>query len=605
MPMTIRHHRRHATRTPSIRRRAPGRSIPLPGAFGLILGGLALVVGAQAEPQGPAEKRFAPGRILVQARPGLPEAQFRKILGLEGARPGRKLGRLEVQVVDVPVLAEEAIAERLKRHPHVKFAEVDAAVAPEEVPNDPKYTSAWHLPKIQAPTAWDTSKGAGITVAVLDTGVDSTHLDLMGNLLPGWNVVSNSSDTRDIHGHGTKVSGTVAAVSNNALGVAAIAPSARVLPVRISEQTDGVAYWSDIAEGITWAADNGARVANISYAVTGSATVDSAAQYMRNKGGVVVVAAGNQSTALTYPDDPYLVTVSATDSNDVKASWSNYGACVDVAAPGVGIWTTVAGNTYGAVSGTSFASPTTAAVAALVMAANRNLKPADVEAVLKRSADDLGAAGVDTYYGYGRVNATRAVALALQTVASDTQAPTVAISSPAAASTVEGVVPVDVAAQDNFGVSRVELYVNSKLVASDTTAPYAFGWDASTTPAGSTASLVAKAFDAANNAGTSSTVSVKVGGAADTEPPTVAVTSPANNTVVTRTATITATASDKVQLASLSVAVDGKLLCSTSATSLSCSWNARKATTGAHTVTATAKDAAGNQASRSVTLIKQ
>jgi hypothetical protein len=509
-------------------------------------------------------------------------------------------------VVEVPAQAEEAIVNRLKRHPHLKFAEVDAAVAPIEVPNDPKYTSAWHLPKIQAPTAWDTTKGDGVIVAVLDTGVDSAHLDLSANLvLPGWNTVSNNTNITDIFGHGTKVSGTVAAVSNNALGVAAIAPSARVLPVRISEQTDGVAYWSDIAEGITWAADNGARVANISYAVTGSATVDSAAQYMRNKGGVVVVAAGNQSTALTYPDDPYLVTVSATDSNDVKASWSNYGACVDVAAPGVGIWTTVAGNTYGAVSGTSFASPTTAAVAALVMAANRNLKPADVEAVLKRSADDLGAAGVDTYYGYGRVNATRAVALALQTVASDTQAPTVAISSPAAASTVEGVVPVDVAAQDNFGVSRVELYVNSKLVASDTTAPYAFGWDASTTPAGSTASLVAKAFDAANNAGTSSTVSVKVGGAADTEPPTVAVTSPANNTVVTRTATITATASDKVQLASLSVAVDGKLLCSTSTASLSCSWNARKAATGPHTVTATAKDGAGNQAVSSITINKQ
>ena len=127
--------------------------------------------------------------------------------------------------------------------------------------------------------------------------------------------------------------------------------------------------------------------------MTGSSSVASAAQYLRGKGGLTVVAAGNSSTNPGYADSPYIISVSATDSSDNKASWSNYGAYVDVAAPGVGIWTTTNGGGYGAVSGTSFSSPMTAGVVALMMAANPGLSPADLESALKSSADDLGAAG--------------------------------------------------------------------------------------------------------------------------------------------------------------------------------------------------------------------
>jgi hypothetical protein len=385
--------------------------------------------------------------------------------------------------------------------------------------------------------------------------------------------------------------------------VAAIAPDAKVMPLRITDRTDGYAYWSDIARGLTWAADHGAKVANISYGVTGSSAVATAAQYLRSKGGVVVVAAGNDSTDPGVANDPYLITVSATDSKDLKASWSNYGKLVDFAAPGVGIWTTARGNNYSSVNGTSFASPTTAAVAALVMATNPALRPIDVEAVLQNSADDLGTAGWDSYYGFGRVNAAKAVTLAAQTTASDTQAPTVSIGSPTAGATVQDVVTVGVTASDNKGVSRVDLYANGSLVASDTSAPYGFAWDTSGLAAGNAVTLTAKAYDAANNVGTSAGVAVKIGGAVDSTPPTVAVTSPSEGATISGTVNLSASGSDDKQLSLVSVYFDGKLVCS-AATNPSCSFNANKVKTGSHTVSATAKDAAGNQSSTSIRVKK-
>ncbi|MDX1654927.1 MAG: S8 family serine peptidase, partial [Candidatus Competibacteraceae bacterium] len=277
--------------------------------------------------------------------------------------------------------------------------------------NDPYYPNAWHLGTVGVPQAWDRSTGSGVSVAVLDTGVDASHPDLSGQLLlPGYNAVDQGSDTADLQGHGTLVAGVVVAATNNGLGVASVAHGARVRPVRVSNRSDGMAYISHIARGIVWAIDNGARVINISYDVPGSSAISDAARYAVAHNGVVVVAAGNSGTDLGYADDPYIIAVSATDPYDNKTSWSSYGPYVDLSAPGAGIYTTVQGGGYGASRGTSFDSPLTAAVVALIMARDPDLTPEQIEQLLEQTAVDQGSPGFDSLYGWGRVDAAAALA---------------------------------------------------------------------------------------------------------------------------------------------------------------------------------------------------
>ena len=443
--------------------------------FTLVLIAVLLALSPTTLAAAPTGKPWAQGRILVQPRAGLAESELQRILRRAGARGGRRVRNLAVHIVDVAPQAEEAVVNALSRNPHIKFAELDRLVEPEQtIPNDPSFTSAWHLPMIEAPNAWDISLGDGVTVAVLDSGVDVFHLDLALNIVPGWNAASGNTDVTDITGHGTAVAGVIAAESNNALGVTSVAWRARIMLVRITNRTDGWAYTSTIASGLTWAADQGARVANISYDVAGSATLQNAAQYMKNNGGVVVVAAGNNGNDSGYGSSSALIAVLATTSNDTLASWSSFGNHVDVAAPGDRIWTTVRGGSYETVSGTSASSATTAGVLALIVAANGALLPDEVESVLKSTADDLGDPVTDIFYGAGRINAAQAVALAASVSPDDREPPTVFILSPQAGAALSGLVDVDVLSGDNVGVSRVELSVDGNLVGTDTTSPYQF-----------------------------------------------------------------------------------------------------------------------------------
>ena len=430
------------------------------------------------------EPAFAPGRLLVEAKAGVSDSEFHGTLAAHGGRSEGKLRGLNVHVVTLPPgQSERDVAARLARHPHIKFAELDQLAAPGATTNDPMFSTEWHLPKIAAPAAWDTSTGAGTIIAILDTGIDASHPDLAAQLVPGWNFYDNNSNTTDVHGHGTAVAGAAAAAANNGTGVASVAWGARLMPVRIAD-ANAYAYWSTVAQGLTWAADHGARVANISYVgVAASSTVKSAAQYMRSKGGVVAVCAGNNGIDEGIASTDAMIVVSATDSADAKTSWSSYGSFVDVAAPGLNIYTTARGGGYQYWSGTSLASPIVAGVAALVKALRPDFTAAQVESAVFASAVDLGAAGKDSVFGFGRVNARGAV-LASGTLPADTTVPSASLRAPTGG-TVSGSVNVTVNATDNVGVARVDLKVNGQVVASDTTAPWSFAWNSTSVADGS------------------------------------------------------------------------------------------------------------------------
>lgn len=572
----------------------------LAAAVAFSVGGLGVFapVSYAAPPQ-----QWASGRILVSPRPGLPAAEFSKIIKAQGANASRKLNGINVYVVEMPPGREQAMAQALSRHPHMKFAELDGAVSMQQTPSDTYYASEWHLPIIQAPAAWDLATGSGITVAILDGGVESTHPDLAPNIVPGWNFYDNNSNTSDVNGHGTKVAGVAAAAGNNGIGVTGAAWNAKIMPMRITDPAGYITYYSIIANSLTWAADHGARVANISYIVSNVATVQNAAQYMRGKGGVVVASAGNTGAYDASPDTSAIITVAATDSADQRTSWSAYGPSIDVAAPGAGIWTTTVGAGYGAVSGTSFASPLTAGVVALMLSANPALQPSQVDSILASTSEDLGTAGRDDYYGYGRINAYRAVSAAKAAATTDSQAPTVAISAPTGG-TLKGLVTVDVSAADNIGVSRVDLFVGGVLLASDSAAPYSFSWDTSTRADGAT-TLTAKAYDAAGNV-SSSTVNVTVSNTAataDVTPPVVNISNPGNGATVNGNVNISVNASDNVAVTSVSLYVDGALK-ATGNGSLSYGWNSRKVNNGLHSIQAVARDAAGNSTTQTIQVTK-
>jgi thermitase len=273
-------------------------------------------------------ERFVPGRVLVKFREDIVPAHARNIIAALGARDAEEIPNIGVHILDLPYQANErAFLSAFKAQPEVEFAELDRIVEPADItPNDPWFANwEWHLKKIQAPTAWSTTTGSSaVVIAILDTGVDGTHEDLASQMVSGWNVYDNNSATQDIIGHGTHVAGTAAAASNNGIGVASVAWRCKIMPIRVSDLS-GYATYSNIASGLNWATTHGARVANVSYAVTSSATVRTVAQAFQTNGGVVTVSSGNQGTFDSSPDNPYVLTIGATDQWDALYYYSNRG----------------------------------------------------------------------------------------------------------------------------------------------------------------------------------------------------------------------------------------------------------------------------------------
>jgi hypothetical protein len=549
------------------------------------------------------EIKYIPGRILVKFRSedsAVVQVRAANLMTAIGAFESSEIPNTGVQVLQLQQDADvPALVEILNAHPDVEFAELDQLVAPEDmIPNDPEFGNEWHLNKIAAPQAWSTTTGmSNIVIAVCDTGVDATHPDLATKLVPGWNMYDNNADTSDVYGHGTMVAGTVAASSNNQQGVASVAWGCLIMPVRISDPT-GIASYSTIASGIRYAADHGARVANVSYRVTTSSSVTSAANYMNSKNGVVTVAAGNDGIFDSTADNPAVLTVSATDASDNLYSWSNRGNNIDLAAPG-NVTTCIRGGGYGAAFGTSFAAPIVAGLVALVMSSNPGISPAQVQNKVKQGADDLGSAGWDANYGWGRVNAAGAVGGG---PAPDTTPPSVSFTSPAAGASVFGTLALQASASDNVGVSSVSFSVDGVQKGNDATSPFSLTWDSTSVPNGAH-TLSATASDAAGNSSTASITVTVNNPLPDTTAPTVVITSPNNGAAVNGNVSVEASATDNVGVTKVEFYIDGSLAATTRSAPYSYRWAVKRERPGAHSLQCKAYDAAGNVGVSSVVTV--
>lgn len=334
----------------------------------------------------------------------------------------------------VPAIAATvpaAALEGLARNPKIARIEEDVEIhALEE-------TLPWGVERIYADDVQaGENSGLGIKVAVIDSGIDYSHEELKGQYYGGKDFVNNDDDPMDDNGHGTHVSGTIAAIAGNGIGVVGVAPGVKIYALKVLNAS-GSGDFSDIVAALQWCQSNGIQVTNNSYGSSSDPgiTVQQAFENAYGSGILHIAAAGNagkfngRGDNVGFPAQyASVMAVAATDSSDTRAYFSSTGPTVEISAPGVGILSTVPGGSYDSWSGTSMASPHVAGVAALVMASDLTLSNTEVRARLNETALDLGTVGLDTWYGFGLVDAKKAVGTVIPP--EPNLAPVVQITSP-------------------------------------------------------------------------------------------------------------------------------------------------------------------------------
>ncbi|MBI2932800.1 MAG: S8 family serine peptidase [Planctomycetes bacterium] len=424
------------------------------------------------------------GEILVKFRRGVGRDRQRAALervgrhihhfsdrnaGPRGRRGPELFDRLTQVVLKDDVDGRKA-ADELASHPDVEYVEPNFIVrALDVMPDDPSFYQLWGLHNtgqtagtvdadIDAPAAWELGTGsAQVVVGVVDTGIDYTHPDLAANMwlnsdeIPGngvdddgngrvddrygYDFANNDGNPMDDHYHGTHVAGTIGAVGNNGVGVSGVCWTVRLMALKFLGAS-GSGSLSGAVSAIQYAIANGAHVLSNSWGGGGySQALRDAIAAAHNAGIVFVAAAGNRNTdAMFYPAGyPNVIAVAATNHNDAKAFFSNYGFHIDVAAPGVSVYSTKPSNQYGALSGTSMACPHVSGLAALLKSRNAMLTPDQIEGIIKASADDRGDPGWDPIYGTGRINAHTAMQMVAQ---GQINLPTASITSPSQGQTL-------------------------------------------------------------------------------------------------------------------------------------------------------------------------
>lgn len=357
-----------------------------------------------------ASDAYVPGEILVKFKPafaGIADTTRTAI----GAKLKRSIPMFGIEAVKLPAgMSVEQGIKYYKGLGTVEFAEPNYVRKVDFVPNDPLYKSEWHLPKVSAPAAWDISLGnPTVKIAVLDTGVNYNHEDLVGRVIKGHDWINNDDDPIDDHGHGTHVAGIVGANSNNSKGIASLAFNIQVIAIKVATAGGGIPTDASIS-GMANAVQLGARALNMSYGgPSGSAAEQAAVDSATAAGVLCLAAAGNEtSSSPHYPAaHANCIAVAATDENDKRSSFSNYGAdWVDVGAPGSGILSSVMTGGYEAWDGTSMATPVVASLAGLLFSIDPGLTVAEVRSVIESSTDPIGTANTSKF---GRINAFTAV----------------------------------------------------------------------------------------------------------------------------------------------------------------------------------------------------
>ena len=379
----------------------------------LSLVGVALVSQAKSEP----------ARKIVVFKAGVDEATREILINKVGGVKIKDLKLVEGKAVLLSPQAEKTLARQagvLRIDDDVVVeALIRSGIAAKPAPAQPAEILPWGVDRIDADLVWGTTTGDSIKVAIIDTGIDLKHPDLKDNIKGGYNAINPRKSANDDNGHGTHVAGIVGAIDNT-IGVIGVGPQIDLYAVKVLDR-NGSGYLSDVIEGLDWAITNRMQVVNMSLGTSSDIQSLHDVVARANAAGIVqVAAAGNSGGSVIYPA-AYLevIAVSATDKTDTIASWSSRGPEVDLAAPGVNIYSTYNGQTYKTLSGTSMAAPHVAGAAALVLSVSGKCEflldnvsgcsPSEVQKRLETTAEDLGVVGRDDLYGSGLVDAKKAV----------------------------------------------------------------------------------------------------------------------------------------------------------------------------------------------------
>jgi subtilisin family serine protease len=351
---------------------------------------------------------YAPGQLLVGLEEDASKAEIKQAVKEAGATVEDSIDPIDAKVLEVPKREMDEAIESLESSSAVEYVEREVLLeATDTVPDDGLWKGQWGPRRVAAQKAWDTTKGsAGVTIAVLDTGVDYSHPDLQAMFVPGYDFVNRDDSARDDHGHGTAAAGVIAARTDNGKGQAGICWRCRVMPVKVLG-ANGQGTTSDIAAGILWAVAHEADVISLSLGGAGSTqTLANAVEAASSEGIPVIAAAGNAgSTTPFYPAAyPDALSVAGTTSSDKLYEWSNRGSWVEVAAPGCNT-SPVKGGGYANFCGTSSATPIVAGIAGLVLSLAPELPKEKFEHALKSTAVRMSS-GVR----YGRVDALKTLA---------------------------------------------------------------------------------------------------------------------------------------------------------------------------------------------------